>query len=263
MEIERKFLVKSYDIPNGSISNNIVQGYIFDDGECSSRIRIKTNDNNQKSQLSVLTIKKKISDIKRHEYEFDIPIDKAIRMLDHICKYKLTKTRYVVDYDQNKDLYWEIDVFDDENKGLVIAEIELRDENYPIVFPSWIEIETEVTNDPKYLNSNLAKNPYGKWSKDLIYKAKNLYENGKIDESFRLVFDYIDELLRREQFFYIDHFISDLNIGSIQTDILLVLLTATNCAKSKLNYRRSFYEKCEAEIIKRGECEENLLFGLK
>jgi adenylate cyclase len=52
-------------------------------------------------------------------------------------------------------------VFEGLNKGLVIAEVELTHEKEQIVLPDWIK--EEVTYDARYLNSNLAKNPYLKW----------------------------------------------------------------------------------------------------
>ncbi|MEQ8171603.1 MAG: adenylate cyclase, partial [Candidatus Eremiobacterota bacterium] len=54
-----------------------------------------------------------------------------------------------------------IDEFFGDNNGLIVAEVELTDENQSIDLPSWIG--EEVTGDPKYFNSSLIKHPYSKW----------------------------------------------------------------------------------------------------
>ena len=48
-----------------------------------------------------------------------------------------------------------------ENEGLVVAEIELEDENEEYERPDFIG--EEVTGDKKYYNSNLMVHPYSKW----------------------------------------------------------------------------------------------------
>ena len=59
------------------------------------------------------------------------------------------------------DHIWEIDIFHGENKGLVVAEIELSSEAEEFDIPAWAT--DDVTEDPKYYNSNLLLNPYRKW----------------------------------------------------------------------------------------------------
>jgi adenylate cyclase len=58
-------------------------------------------------------------------------------------------------------LTWDIDVFQGENQGLVIAEIELPDEDKAFELPDWLG--PEVTSDPRYSNTNLAKKPFESW----------------------------------------------------------------------------------------------------
>lgn len=70
----------------------------------------------------------------------------------------IEKFRYTCKID---DLTWEIDEFLGDNTGLVIAEVELPEENYPIILPDWIG--KEVTGDTQYYNSNLVKHPYKEW----------------------------------------------------------------------------------------------------
>ena len=70
----------------------------------------------------------------------------------------ISKTRYVLNY---KGHTWEVDEFHDENAGLIVAEIELNNEDEEFKIPPWID--KEVTSDYKYLNSNLALHPFSKW----------------------------------------------------------------------------------------------------
>ena len=80
-------------------------------------------------------------------------------MLDKLCqKPIIDKTRYLIDFEKH---IWEIDIFYGDNEGLVIAEVELEDENEKIKLPLWIK--EEVSGDIKYYNSNLMKYPYNQW----------------------------------------------------------------------------------------------------
>jgi adenylate cyclase len=56
---------------------------------------------------------------------------------------------------------WEIDEFHGANDGLVVAEIELDAEDQEFARPSWID--REVTDDPRYFNSNLIDHPFSEW----------------------------------------------------------------------------------------------------
>jgi adenylate cyclase len=58
---------------------------------------------------------------------------------------------------------WEIDVFEGDNAGLVVAEIELGSEDEAFDRPEWIG--EEVTDDPRYFNSNLVGNPFRTWAR--------------------------------------------------------------------------------------------------
>ena len=80
-------------------------------------------------------------------------------MLDELCKRPLIeKTRYRIDY---QGLVWEIDEFEGENAGLVIAEVELESVDQEIAFPAWIG--QEVTTEPRYYNASLIANPFSRW----------------------------------------------------------------------------------------------------
>ena len=151
LEIERKFLVKSEEYKRMSCASSIIQGYLAVSGKMAIRIRID-------DIYASLAIKSKLSDRVNREYEYNIPIDEARSIMSLVDLPVITKTRYQL---KNAGHTWEIDEFHDMNKGLVIAEIELDDENEVFKIPSWLG--KEVTEDIRYLNSNLAVNPFCKW----------------------------------------------------------------------------------------------------
>ena len=150
-EIERKYLVKGNQWKTLAQGMVYRQGYIPTVGKQTVRVRIVGNQ-------GYLTIKGENVGSTRSEFEYPIPVQDAEEMLHTLCDRPLIeKTRYKI---PQGDLVWEVDEFAGENAGLVIAEVELQEENQQIELPEWIE--RQVT-DPKYYNSNLAKHPYSKW----------------------------------------------------------------------------------------------------
>lgn len=147
LEIERKYLLETMDWKKEIIQSitNIKQAYLFEDHEKSVRIRVR-------SDQAFLTIKMG-KGVTRNEFEYSIPVCDAEEMIEKAALLCLEKDRFVIEY---QDAVWEIDVFKGKYEGLVLAEIELRDENQEIQLPAWIG--EEVTNDPAYLNVNLFKN---------------------------------------------------------------------------------------------------------
>lgn len=147
LEIERKYLLETMDWKHEFIQSvtNIKQAYLFEDEEKSVRIRVR-------SDKAYLTIKMG-KGVTRNEFEYSIPVSDAEEMIEKAELLCLEKDRYVIHYGGND---WEIDVFKGKYEGLVLAEIELNDENEAIQLPAWIG--KEVTNDPTYLNVNLFKN---------------------------------------------------------------------------------------------------------
>ncbi len=154
IEIERKFLLKSDEYRALSTSKQIVQGYICSDKNRIVRVRIY-------GEQAYITIKNASVGFARNEFEYEIPVVDARIMLSEICeKPIIEKVRYRYDY---KDFCWEIDEFHAENEGLVVAEIELPTVDCRFEKPSFIG--EEVTNDTRYYNANLLKNPYKNWNK--------------------------------------------------------------------------------------------------
>lgn len=151
-EIERKFLVKGDEwrkLAKGSVYR---QGYIATQKQATVRVRIVGSQ-------GYLTIKGPSINYSRSEFEYSIPIEDAQEMLDKLCDRPLIeKTRYKIDWGS---LVWEIDEFGGVNKGLILAEVELNQETQKIELPPWIG--EEVSEDPRYFNSNLVKNPFSQW----------------------------------------------------------------------------------------------------
>ncbi|MFY9089299.1 CYTH domain-containing protein [Arcobacter aquimarinus] len=154
LEIERKYLVNLEKLGTLENGNRIKQGYLSTNKDAVVRVRVK-NDK------AYLTIKGSNIGATRLEFEYKIPVVEANEMLDKLCqKPVIDKTRYLIDYENHT---FELDIFYGDNDGLVVAEVELLDENETIKLPSWIK--EEVTSDERYYNSNLMKNPYKNWKK--------------------------------------------------------------------------------------------------
>ena len=151
-EIERKFLVKNDDWKKLAEGTVYRQGYLSTVKERTVRVRTIGN-------TGYLTIKGLTIGATRREYEYEISTSDADEMLDELCEKPLIeKKRYKIEF---SGLIWEVDEFFGDNKGLVVAEVELSNENQVIRKPLWIG--AEVTGDPRYFNSNLTKHPYSKW----------------------------------------------------------------------------------------------------
>lgn len=145
-EIERKFLVKY--MPEVGIGIPMFQGYLFTSETQSLRLRIEQYPT---VRLGTLTYKAG-QGIERPEFPFDL-LREEVEQLQPLCTKSLNKTRYTIP--ASDDLSWEIDVYEGELLGLLIAEIELDEQDQEFEKPDWLG--EEVTGDPKYLNQNLAK----------------------------------------------------------------------------------------------------------
>jgi adenylate cyclase len=152
-EIERKFLVKGNFKQHSDSSMRITQGYLSSVPERIVRIRIY-------GDKAFLTIKgiTNTSGISRYEWEKEIVVAEAHELLKLCEPGIIDKTRYLIKKGSNT---FEVDEFYGENEGLVIAEIELVEENQQFEKPDWLG--EEVTGDKKYFNSRLAKTPFSCW----------------------------------------------------------------------------------------------------
>jgi len=154
IEIERKFLTTSEAFKKEAFAENrITQGYLSSVPERTVRVRIKGNK-------ALLTIKgaSNESGLSRFEWEKEIPVEEATALLKLCEKGVVDKTRFEVKVGNH---IFEIDEFYGENTGLIVAEVELKSENETFEKPIWLG--KEVTNENRYYNSNLSKNPFANW----------------------------------------------------------------------------------------------------
>jgi adenylate cyclase len=154
-EIERKFLVKGDFKAEAFKATRIVQGYLSSVPERVVRVRLK-------GEQGFITIKGVTdpSGVSRFEWEKEIAKDEALSLLQLCEPGVIEKTRYLI---QNTDgnHVWEVDEFHGDNDGLVIAEVELSEENETFDRPQWLG--EEVTGDNRYYNAALKDNPYKNW----------------------------------------------------------------------------------------------------
>lgn len=156
MEIERKFLVVGDAWRKGARGTFYRQAYLVASVDLVVRVRVA-------GERACLTIKGRKTGLSCPEYEYPIPVAEAQDMIERLSPRPLIeKIRYTVDF---MGINWAIDEFSGENKGLVMAEVELEKEYQAIELPGWVG--REVSYDPKYWNMNLMKHPYGRWSADM------------------------------------------------------------------------------------------------
>lgn len=157
LEIERKFLVLDGSYRTEAYrSDRIKQGYLCRQNGNSVRVRIRNGK-------GTLTIKGPSLNggLSRYEWEKEIPLEEAEELMLLCGDSLIDKSRYLVKC--GKHVY-EVDEFYGDNEGLVVAEIELEDEEEKFEKPAFIG--KEVTGDKKYYNSHLTRFPYKYWHSD-------------------------------------------------------------------------------------------------
>jgi adenylate cyclase len=150
-EIERKFLVLGDAWRAGASGTSYVQGYLSRDVARIVRVR-------QAGPSAYLTIKGSAQGASRPEFEYPIPLSDAQQLMNLCLRPLVEKMRYVIKYGNKR---WEVDEFHGDNRGLILAEIELSREDEPIEIPLWVG--QEVSGDPRYFNSYLSEHPYTQW----------------------------------------------------------------------------------------------------
>lgn len=153
VEIERKFLVdhkkwRQLVKPEGT---HYRQGYLLNDDLRTIRVRVT-------DKQGFITLKGATNGITRKEYEYKIPVEDGNELLDGFAQSEVEKIRYRIEV---AGKLWEIDEFLGDNKGLIMAEIELKRDDEQFELPGWVTIE--VSDDARYYNSNLSVNPFAKW----------------------------------------------------------------------------------------------------
>lgn len=127
------------------------QGYLCGNERASVRIRVS-------GERASLNIKSATLGVERSEFEYPLPVDEALEMLDELAGAVLEKTRHELHHGGH---LWEIDEFHGENQGLIVAEVELADAGEGVERADWLG--EEVSDDPRYYNSELARHPYSRW----------------------------------------------------------------------------------------------------
>jgi adenylate cyclase len=153
-EIERKFLVSGDGWRKKAKATRYRQGYIVAGGGRTVRVRVG-------GRKAFLTVKGPRSGLSRDEFEYSIPVKDAEEMLETLCVGGvIQKIRHEV---KSAGLVWEIDEFEGDNAGLVLAEVELEREGQKVELPQWVG--REVTSDRRYYNSYLSRRPYRTWGR--------------------------------------------------------------------------------------------------
>ncbi len=152
IEIERKFLLAN-DGWRALVERSAYMSQAYLGGtRCSTRVRIA-------GEAAWLNIKSLERGAARLEYEYAIPATEAREIIERLADGPVvSKTRHYV---RIEDHVFEIDEFDGENLGLIVAEIELAhsDEQFPR--PDWLG--ADVTADERYYNVRLAQLPFSRW----------------------------------------------------------------------------------------------------
>lgn len=155
LEIERKFLVNSDAYIQQATSQEVIaQGYLNSHPERTVRVRIA-------GERGIITIKGKsnTTGTTRFEWETEISLADALPLLALCENGVIHKKRYKIPLGKH---CYEVDVFEGENQGLVLAEVELVDENESYLKPEWLG--TEVTGDERYYNAYLSQKPFKDWA---------------------------------------------------------------------------------------------------
>lgn len=145
IEIERKFLVVG-----NAWRERTVRVRSFRDGLVSQgangKVRVRID-----GPTAWLTVKGARSGISRAEFEYEIPLGDAERLLADVCSGQIIeKDRHIVPHEGRT---WEVDVFKGPLDGLVWAEVELDHPEQVFAVPDWIG--REVTGNPRYRHANL------------------------------------------------------------------------------------------------------------
>ncbi|MBJ7327434.1 MAG: CYTH domain-containing protein [Chthoniobacterales bacterium] len=152
-EIERKFLVEGESWRTVIVSSTkLRQGYLAID--LGNTVRVRTD-----GREAWVTVKGPTDGLLRPEFEYAIPKDDAGHLLA-LCRARVVeKIRHRIEYG---GYVWEVDEFLGNNRGLILAEIELTAASDLVDKPSWVG--REVSGEPMYYNASLSVRPYSEWA---------------------------------------------------------------------------------------------------
>ena len=144
-EIERKFLLAD-DRWRSSVAKSarIKDGLVANTNGRKTRVRII-------GERATITLKGQRHGLARSEFEYAIPVSDAEEILHTMCDGRIVeKIRHYVPH---AGVTWEIDVYHGSLTGIVIAEVELKREDFELKLPDWIG--EEITGDPRYSKINM------------------------------------------------------------------------------------------------------------
>lgn len=149
--IDNSYIDMSYLNESNSTIMHIYQLYFKNNDNLEYRLRKREYHN---SSTYYYTIQKKLGN-----GDIEVILDKKITEEEfYHYQYKndnilfINKTRYSFIYNNN---YYRLDFFND---GTILLEIETNEIN--VIIPEWLNVISEVTNNPNYYNINMAKNKY-------------------------------------------------------------------------------------------------------
>ncbi len=151
IEIERKYLVLGQPWRAWGEGVPYKQGYLSRGAHSTTRVRLA-------GRVGQLTVKGKTEGISRLEFEYEIPAADAEELIALCEGGVILKRRWRVPHGEH---VWEVDVFEGDNEGLVVAEIELSSPDEPFARPEWIG--EEVSLDERYSNGALSRRPWRSW----------------------------------------------------------------------------------------------------
>lgn len=163
-EIERKFLVNPnlLNIESQNIIDIHYHNHAYLQSSQSYQIRVELHKSKFiNEEIGRINIKGPKLGISRLEFEYEIPLNEA-RLIYSFCPFKISKIRYKIPYESHPNLLWEVDFYQEFNKGLITAELEIPDDSLKIITPDWIV--REITHDDRFYNKNLAIRPFKDWS---------------------------------------------------------------------------------------------------
>jgi CYTH domain-containing protein len=145
VEIERKFLVANDDWKLSAVRSVAIRDGLIASSE-GRKVRVRIS-----GDIATVAIKGPRTGIVRPEFEYEIEIADAERMLSTVCGGStLEKRRFFV---EDTGATWHVDVYSGILQGVVIAEIELERETQDLTLPPWIG--KEVTGDSFYKKINM------------------------------------------------------------------------------------------------------------
>ena len=155
LEIERRFLIKNDDWKNFITKQIFIeQGYLSKSlDDWIFRIRFTGKD-------FKLALKKHIKNFTNFEFEYTIPRSDGEKIMSNLTN-TIKKERFFLEIEKKS---WIIDCFKENNYPLVIAEIELSEEEENLTLPSFIS--KEITGVKNYFNFSLASRPYSEWKEE-------------------------------------------------------------------------------------------------